>query len=79
MKTPTENKAIDYKGMKDSIEKEGFTQVQSGSVVNDKVWGREGNLGPYTLKGAYSITQASPKPKPEKKETKKSKKEPKES
>jgi len=77
MKTPNENKAIDYKDMKDSIEAAGFKQVQSGSIARDKVWGRRGNLGPYTLKGAYSIIQANStaKPAPEKKETKKSKKE----
>jgi len=78
MKTPTENKAIDYKEMKDAVTAEGFEQVQSGSVANNKVWGRKGNLGPYTLKGAYSIIQANTvtksDPRPEKKEIKKSKK-----
>ena len=79
MKTPNENKALDYKVMKDAIEDVGFTQTHSGSVSKDRVWSRKGNVGPYTLTGAYSIIQANSTakaaPKPEKKETKKSKKE----
>ena len=74
MKTPNENKAIDYKDMKDTVLKAGFKQTISGSVSKDKVWGRPGNFGPYTLTGAYSIVQADkPAPKKEVKKIKKAK------
>jgi len=78
MKTPAENKIIGYKEMRDVVIESGFEHTDSGSISQGKVWSRRSNMGPYTLKGAFSIIQAGTKtkedPRPEKKETKKSKK-----
>jgi len=76
MKTPEENKAIDYKARKESLLKAGWEPVPGVSITSGRAWNRQGILGPLTMdqallaqgtKGAVSAK----KPEPEKKTSKK--------
>jgi len=49
MKTPDENKAIDYKARKESLLKAGWEPVPGVSITSGRAWNRQGILGPLTM------------------------------